>query len=267
MTTREPSIANDNERQRTLTRRAFPPSRRFVTGALEVGRRITPMHGLIEIDVTEPSRALEETGLSFTAFVVASVGRAAALHPEVHAYRDWAGRLVVSNFVDVTALIEVQTDTGPFPLAHLIRDADIRSVPDITREIREVQRSRPGDVPRARLDGLAGTAGRIPGVPRLFYRLMSRSSRLRRMAGTVTVTSIGMLAGGSGHGVPFPTVFSLSILVGGRSRRPVADGDEVTIRDILDLTVTVDHRTVDGGPASRFVSDLRRILGNAGLLI
>lgn len=231
-----------------------------------MGRRITPMHGLIEIDVTEPSHALAGTDLSFTAFVVASVGRAAALHPEVHAYRDWLGRLVVCNYVDITALIEVQTDAGPFPLAHLVRDADIRSVQDITREVREVQQSRPGEASRVGLDVLSSTAGRIPGVPRLFYRLMSRSSLLRAMAGTVTVTSIGMLAGGSGHGIPFPTVFSLSILVGGRSRRPVADGDDVAIRDILDLTVTIDHRTVDGGPASRFVSDLRRMLASTDLL-
>ena len=231
-----------------------------------MGRRMTPMHGLIEVDVTEASRRVAEAGVSFTAFVVAAVGRAAALHPEVHAYRDWLGRLVLPSFVDVTTLVEVETDRGPFPLAHLIHDADTRQVADISREIREVK-ERPTDASEGRgLDRFAALGGRIPGLPRLFYTVMARSARLRQMAGTVTVSSLGMLGGGSGHAIGFPTVFSLTVLVGGRSRRPVADGEEVSTADILDLTLTFDHRTVDGGPAARFASDLREILTSAEVL-
>jgi hypothetical protein len=37
-----------------------------------------------------------------TAFLAASVARAAAGHPEVHAYRDWRGRLVTHQFADVS---------------------------------------------------------------------------------------------------------------------------------------------------------------------
>ena len=256
-----------SQRRRSIQRGAFPASRRFVTGAMAVGRRMTPMHGLIEVDVTEATREVGKAGLSFTALVVAAVGRAAALHPEVHAYRNWRGQLVTANFVDLTALIEVETETGPFPLAHLIRNADVRDVADIGREIRQVKRT-PTAVSESRyLDRFATLGGRLPGLPRLFYHLMSRSTRLRRMSGTVSVTSVGMLGGGSGHGIGFPTVFSLSVLLGGRTRRPVAEDNEVRIADILDLTVTFDHRVVDGGPAARFIADLREILANPGVLI
>jgi hypothetical protein len=63
----------------------FPSSRRLVTAAVRAGRRIVPMHGLLEVDVTEAWRRLTATTppLSLTAFVIASVGRAAAQHPEV----------------------------------------------------------------------------------------------------------------------------------------------------------------------------------------
>lgn len=76
--------------------RPFPGSRRLVTAAVRAGRRIVPMHGLIDVDITAARRLLAERAppLSVTAFVVASLGRAAAAHPEVHAYRDWRGRLV-----------------------------------------------------------------------------------------------------------------------------------------------------------------------------
>lgn len=232
-----------------------------------MGRRMTPMHGLIEVNVTEATRKVAEADLSFTAFVVAAVGRAAALHPEVHAYRNWRGQLMVANFVDVTALIEVETASGPFPLAHLIRDADMRDVADIGHEIRHVKQS-PATASEGRgLDRLATIGGRLPGVPRVIYEFMARSKWMRRISGTVSVSSIGMLGGGSGHAIGFPTVFSLSVLVGGRSRRPIADGDELLMADVLDLTVTFDHRVVDGGPAARFVADLREILSKPDVLI
>jgi hypothetical protein len=73
--------------------RPFPSSRRLVTAAVRAGRRIVPMHGLFDVDITEASRLLNQVqpSLSLTAFVIASVARAAAAHPQVHAYRDWLG--------------------------------------------------------------------------------------------------------------------------------------------------------------------------------
>ena len=66
----------------------FPSDRRLVTAAVRAGGRMRPMIGLVELDVTEAKRLLasHDPPLSFTAFVVASVARAAAHHPNVHAY-------------------------------------------------------------------------------------------------------------------------------------------------------------------------------------
>ena len=93
----------------------FPSSRRAVTAAVRAGRRIMPMHGLVDVDVTEARRLLDghEPPLSMTAFVIATTARAVAAHPEVHAYRDWRGRLVRHRHVDVQTLVEVQTEQGP----------------------------------------------------------------------------------------------------------------------------------------------------------
>src|SRR6476646_9041319 len=129
-------------RERGVVVRPFPPSRRLVTAAVRAGRRIVPMHGLLEVDVTQAWSRLTATTphLSLTAFVIASVGRAAARHPEVHAYRDWRGRLVQHTHVDVQTLVEVATDQGPFGLVHVVRDADVRSVDDISAELHAVRR-------------------------------------------------------------------------------------------------------------------------------
>jgi pyruvate/2-oxoglutarate dehydrogenase complex dihydrolipoamide acyltransferase (E2) component len=99
------------------------------------------MHGLLEVDVTEARRLLgdHQPPLSMTAFVIAAVARAVATHPEVHAYRDWRGRLVRHRHVDVQTLVEVATAQGPFGLVHVVRDADVRGVADISAELRGVQ--------------------------------------------------------------------------------------------------------------------------------
>jgi pyruvate/2-oxoglutarate dehydrogenase complex dihydrolipoamide acyltransferase (E2) component len=243
----------------------FPSSRRLVTAAVRAGRRIVPMHGLLEVDVTEAWRRLTATTppLSLTAFVIASVGRAAAQHPEVHAYRDWRGRLVQHTHVDVQTLVEVATDEGPFGLVHVVRDADIRSVEDISAELQAVKRMPTSTRSGRLLQRLAPTAARVPGLFTAMYAAMSRSKRLRGATGTVQVTAIGMFAGGAGFAVAPPTLASCTIVVGGLARRPWVVDDRVVVRDVLDLTVTIDHNVVDGAPATRFGADLRRMLETA----
>jgi pyruvate/2-oxoglutarate dehydrogenase complex dihydrolipoamide acyltransferase (E2) component len=249
-------------RERGVLVRPFPANRRLVTAAVRAGRRIMPMHGLLDADVTTARRLLAESDppLSMTAFVIASLGRAAAVHPEVHAYRDWRGRLVQHRHVDVQTLVEVSTEHGPFGLVHVVRDADVRDVAGISAELRAVKAGSAGG---HLLDTVAPALGRIPGLYRAMYAVLSRSRRARLATGTVQVTAVGMFGGGSGFAIAPPTLASLVVVVGGLSRRPRAVGDRIEIRDVLDLTVTIDHNIVDGAPAARFGADLRELLQTA----
>ena len=226
------------------------------------------MHGLIDIDVTAALDLLaeHEPPLSVTAFFVASVGRAAARYPQVHAYRDWHGRLVQHCHVDVQTLIEVSTAQGPFGLVHVVRDADIRSVASISAELRAVKADHPTTSAGRLLDTVAPVAGRIPGLFRVMYAVMSRSRRIHRATGTVQVTAVGMFGGGGGFAIAPPTLASLVIVIGGISKRPHVVEGQVRIRDIADLTVTVDHNVVDGAPATRFTAELRRLIHTASVL-
>jgi pyruvate/2-oxoglutarate dehydrogenase complex dihydrolipoamide acyltransferase (E2) component len=220
------------------------------------------------VDVTTALQIMQQPDppLSLTAFVVATLGRTAAVHPEVHAYRDWRGRLVQHRHVDVQTLVEIETDDGPFGMVHIVRDADSRDVADISRELRAVK-ADPSITRIGRgLATLASMVGRVPGVYRMMFAVMSRSRRVREAAGTVSLTAVGMFAGGGGFAIAPPTLASLSVVVGGLSRRPTAVGDQVELRDILDLTVSVDHNVVDGAPATRFGADLRHALSHATAL-
>jgi len=247
-------------RERAVVVGRFSPDRRLVLGSVRAGRHAAPMHGLLTIDVTAARahlRDLDPPG-SLTAMVVAAVARAAAAHPEVHAYRDWRGRLVTHRYVDATVMVEVATARGPVAVARLIRNADCRTVADLSSELHEAKHESNGrrTAQRRWLERLAAVPGVIPGL----YVMLGRSGRGRKLSGTVLVTAVGMFGGGAGFAIAPPGLHSLTVVVGAVSTRPwVCDG-VVCPRELLDVTVSVDHRVVDGAPAARFAADLRRLL-------
>jgi pyruvate/2-oxoglutarate dehydrogenase complex dihydrolipoamide acyltransferase (E2) component len=229
---------------------------------------MAPMYGLMEVDVTKALRILgaSERPASLTAFVVASVARSAAAHPEVHAYRNWRGQLVTHRHVDVATMVEISTEQGPFGFPHVLQDADIRDVPDLTAELHRVKREPSASHNGRWLQRAGPLSVRIPGVVPAMYAVMARSVALRQRVGTVAVTAVGMFAGGAGFGLTPPTLMSLQVVVGGMSQRPrVVDG-RILIRDILDLSLVIDHNVIDGAPATRFGADLRHIIEDAAAL-
>ncbi len=258
----------DAERQRGTQVRPFPSNRRLVTAAMRAGRRIAPMYGLLDLDVTKARRILaaHDPPSSLTAFVVASVARAAAAHPEVHAYRNWRGQLVTHRHVDVTTMVEIPTPQGPFGLPHVLHDADIRDVPDLTAELHRVKHEPSASRSGALLERAAPLATRIPGTVQALYAVMARSVAVRQRIGTVAVTAVGMFGGGGGFGLTPPAVMSLEVVVGGMTQRPRVIDGQIQVRDVLDLSLVIDHNVVDGAPATRFGADLRNLIENAAVI-
>lgn len=123
----------------------FPRER----GVTVDGGRITswkhPIYALVEIDVTKPRQLIREhkqrTGesLSFTAFIIACLGKAVDADRQVQAYRDWRNRLIVFDDVDVNTMIEIEMDGRKMVLPHFVRAANKRTFREIHDEIRAAQ--------------------------------------------------------------------------------------------------------------------------------
>jgi pyruvate/2-oxoglutarate dehydrogenase complex dihydrolipoamide acyltransferase (E2) component len=261
-----PSRPNDAAFRRV----PFPRERRMVLDTLHLGRGKPMMHGLLELDVSLARRLLrahrERTGesLSFTAFMLACLGRAVAAHPEVHALRDWLGRMVIFDEVDATTIVEVEVDGRPFGLAHVVRAIHRRGVRDLHDEIRSVQASGMQSLaPRVRLG-----SGLVLGLPafvrRLAYGTLLRSpSFAKRHTGTLLVTAVGMFGSSAGWGISAPGIHNLSVILGGiASRAPSVAGDPDP-REVLCLTVSANHDLVDGAPLARFVRRLTELVESA----
>lgn len=262
-------MAGSDEGSGVLRTVAFPKERRLVLDTLHLGHRKPMMHGLLEVDVSAARallaahKARSGEALSFTAFVLACLGRAAAAHPEVHGRRDWRGRIALFEHVDATVLVEVQVEGRPFALAHVMRETDRRGVRELSAELRAVQ----GGGLRS-LSPAMRTASRsflaVPGfLRRWIYGLLLRSPRfVARHTGTVLVTAVGMF-GGVGWGLSAPGLHDLSLVVGGIARRPNPEGPA---REVLCLTISANHELVDGAPLARFGRRLTELLESAELV-
>jgi pyruvate/2-oxoglutarate dehydrogenase complex dihydrolipoamide acyltransferase (E2) component len=250
--------------------RPFPGERRDIVDALEAGVRRHMVHALLELDVTRARRLIRDrearTGerLSFTAFLVASLARAIDGDRLLHACRDWRGRLVLFDEVDVVTLIE--PEAGAVAVPHVIRAANRRTVGEIHDEIRRVQAQPEASAQRSGF--LARLSAFTPGpLRRLFLRLLRRTPRwLKRSAGTAIVTAVGMFGAGRGWAIGIVPLHTLCLTVGGITPGPVAVEGRIEIRELLALTVSVDHDIVDGAPAARFASRLRRLVEGAEVL-
>ncbi|KAB1194511.1 dehydrogenase [Haloferax sp. MBLA0076] len=244
----------------------LPTRRRGTVDYMRVAGKRSNVHGLVEFDVTDARDRLrtieEETGerLSFTAFVVVCLADAIDEHPHINAYRDWRGRVHVFDDVDVNVLVETTIRGTQVGAPHVVRGANRRSLRSIHDEIRTAQSSAdPTELSRWSELGL-----RLPGfVRRLVWRLpQSFPRRWKRMAGTVSVTSVGMFGSGGGWAIT-PTNYTVQVAVGGISTKPRFVDGELENREFLHLTVTFDHDIVDGAPATRFVKRFGELVEGA----
>ncbi|MBP9501022.1 MAG: 2-oxo acid dehydrogenase subunit E2 [Candidatus Promineofilum sp.] len=258
-----------SKKDQDFTTAPYPRSRAFVVDAARVAAGKHMIHGLVEFDVTEPRARLRDhkarTGeaLSFTAFVLHCVGATVAEDRMIHACRDWRGRLLLFDDVDINTIIEIELEGRRFPLAHVVRATNRRTVRDIHDEIRTVQArgDRNYDDRTVRLLRLYT---RLPGpLRRLAYRVaMADPNRMKRIGGTVSVTAVGMFGEGGGWGIPIP-LYTLNLTLGGIATKPGMVGGSVKPREYLHVTLSFDHDIVDGAPAARFAARLRGLVEGA----
>ena len=244
----------------------FPAIRQVYVDTLEIGQRKHTVYGLLEADVTRARQTIAghkaRTGetLSFTAYVIACLAKAVEANPYLHAYRDWRGRFVLFDDVDVSTMFEVEIEGHHTPLAHVIRAANRRTFRQIHDEIRSVQ-ARQGGTSRNLYERFMWLYRLVPGfIRRGVWRLLLKSPhRIKKTIGTVQLTAVGMFGQGGGWAITRP-LYTLCLAVGGISSRPGLAEGAIEPREYLSLTLAFDHDVVDGGPATRFAQRLKDLL-------
>jgi pyruvate dehydrogenase E2 component (dihydrolipoamide acetyltransferase) len=111
-------------------------------------------------------------------------------------------------------------------------------------------------------DDLAGLARRIREMAQTARA--GHSSPADLSGGTITVSNVGVF--GVDAGTPLLHDGQAAILaVGAIARRPWEWQDELALRSTVTLSLTVDHRVLDGEQGARFLADIARLLAEPAL--
>ena len=142
----------------------------------------------------------------------------------------------IRHLPDVNVGMAVDTERGL--LVPVLRNANTKSVKQLASEFRAlVERARLG---KSLPDDLSG--------------------------GTFTITNLGMY--GVDEFTPIINLPEVAILGVGRIRpEPAVVNGQLAIRQLMRLSMTFDHRIVDGGPAARFLQGISRYIESPYLLL
>ncbi|MDQ1575710.1 MAG: hypothetical protein QOH55_860 [Microbacteriaceae bacterium] len=93
-----------------------------------------------------------------------------------------------------------------------------------------------------------------------------RTNQEQLSAGTISITNVGVF--GVDAGTPILNPGEAAILaVGAIRRRPWEHDGQIALRDVVTLSLSFDHRLVDGEQGSRFLADVGAILAEPGFAL
>jgi len=174
------------------------------------------------------NQMLEEEGekVSINDFVLRATAQALARHPEVNA--QWRGDSV-RRFNRVHLGVAVAVEDGL--ITPVVRDANRKGLAEIGREVREL--AARGREKRLQTEEYTGS--------------------------TFSVSNLGMFGIHEFTGVINPPEAGI-LAVGGVEDTAVVHGGEVVVRPVMRVTMSCDHRVVDGATGARFLQTLKGML-------
>jgi pyruvate dehydrogenase E2 component (dihydrolipoamide acetyltransferase) len=180
----------------------------------------------MEVDMTEAVQLRQETSASYTDMLVKAVAQALREHPIMNSTLEGEQ---IKVFEDVNVGVAVATEKGlVVPVVH---NADRMSLIDIVSTLKElVEKAREGRLTKEELTG-----------------------------GTFTLTNLGMY--GVDVFIPIINPPETAILGVGRvAEKPVLVNNEIKLKPVMQLSLSFDHRIVDGAPAAQFLQRVKQIL-------
>ena len=84
--------------------------------------------------------------------------------------------------------------------------------------------------------------------------------------GTITISNVGVFGVDAGTPILVPGEAAI-LALGAISRRPWEHDGEIALRSVLTLSLSFDHRVVDGQQAATFLADIGAILAEPGVVL
>ena len=197
-----------------------------------------------DADVTElerlrkaSSKEYAASGVKLTAlaFVIKAVSLSLRQHPGINASVDMEnGQLIYKDYVNVGLAV----DTPRGLVVPVLRDVDEMSIPQVAKAI--VSTAEKAKDASYSVEDLRG--------------------------GTFTISNLGAVGGS--YSTPIINYPEVAILLVGRSRKlPMVRDDVIEPRMMMPLSLSYDHRVIDGAMAARFLNEIIGYLESPGRLL
>jgi pyruvate dehydrogenase E2 component (dihydrolipoamide acetyltransferase) len=190
--------------------------------------------------VQEPIQRRTGSRLSFTAIVARAVASVLPRHPYLNASLQ-GDQIIIWDDVHlgIATSLEDYSPKGTCGLiVPVIRAAQSKSLEQIVSELGDlVERARAKRLAPAEMSG-----------------------------GTFTISNLGMFDIEAFTAIINPPESAI-LAVGKIVDTPVSAGDGIELRPMMNVTLSADHRVVDGATAARFLAELKASLENPYLLI
>ena len=193
----------------------------------------------MEVDMTECVRLREQLKaegikVSYNDMVIRCVAKALTEFPMMNSSMT-SDSIIVKHYVNVG--MAVATDTGL--LVPVIRNADKLSLTEINAVAKDLgKRTKEGGLNPDELTG-----------------------------GTFTVTNLGMFGVDSFTAVVNAPEAGILAVGAMKKRAVVLDDDTIAVKNMMWLSLTYDHRIVDGAPAAQFLGRVKKLLEKPALLL
>ncbi|OBA32171.1 hypothetical protein A5767_16855 [Rhodococcus sp. 852002-51564_SCH6189132-a] len=191
---------------------------------------------------------------SATAHVIRAIAETVAQHPDANCtfHRLPFPMLSRPRDVSVKVAFDVEVDGVRTVQSDVLMRADRRTPSEIHEWMQHT---------RSRMQNGRGRTRLLSALPRSVGRSVFASMTIapvrHRFLGTIAVTSLAHRRVGTFFSDGGTTV---TVGVGHAHRRPTVQDDSIEIRSVLPLSMTFDHRVIDGALAADILGDLVRHL-------
>lgn len=244
----------------------FPDSRIASIDICEIGKQKHHVAGLIEFDVTDSRKKIREYNkshsnkISFNAWMISVIGHTLKKHETISSYLIGRNRQIIFNDINISVVVEKNINGTKVPIPLVIEKANEASIDLITKRIEDARNAELTEneiVFHRKTQRLEKLYYSLPNfLRRYFWRYIMKHPKLAfKKMGNVAFTSLGASGKANGWFIPIsvhPVCFGVSSI----TKAACVVDNKIDIRDILKMTVLIDHDVIDGAPMARFVSDL-----------
>ncbi len=242
----KPAQGRSASRQPTLPAGTFEevaltPIRKVISKRLQEAKSTIPHFYVTQSVDAEPLIALRqqlknfETSITYNDLIIKAVALALQEHPEVNSGFDSSKNVLISyKTIDISVAVSIEGGL----ITPIVTHADTKTVQEISTEVKDLaKRAKDGKLQPQEYQG-----------------------------GSFTISNMGMYGITDFQAIINPPQAAI-LAVSGITDTPVVKNGTVVPGKVLNLTISVDHRAIDGALAAKFMKTLQKLVENPAILL